>query len=169
MRLNCIKKHCNSKTTESWWLYCFCPGVHRPHAMAKHHLYSRNANYRVSKGLHKLLEATGLISLIFTSPTVFFFFKLGLCMTFQKSRNFCERFTSQDIAVGVHQWMATYSVSCLFLSRSQPSCCPCCFFFLPRLKCWCLFLYLRSLGFNSKNLQSKCNYCLSCLCHWQLH
>lgn len=105
----------------------------------------------------------------FHLPHCFFFFKLGLCMTFQKSRNFCERFTSQDIAVGVHQWMATYSVSCLFLSRSQPSCCPCCFFFLPRLKCWCLFLYLRSLGFNSKNLQSKCNYCLSCLCHWQLH
>ena len=41
-----------------------------------------NANYRVSKGLHKLLEATGLISLSLTSLTfseagimhVFFFF-----------------------------------------------------------------------------------------------
>lgn len=59
---------------------------------------------------------------------------------FLESKNFYERLTSQDIAVGVHQCMATYSVSCLLSSSSQPSCCPCCFFFLPRVKCWCLFL-----------------------------
>ena len=98
----------------------------------------------------------------------FFFF-------FLESRNVCERFTSQDTAAGVHRRTATYSVSCLLSSSSQPSCCPCCFlfFFFLSYPGWnadvCSFLCLGSLGFRSKNLQFKCNYCLSSLCHWQLH
>lgn len=37
---------------------------------------------------------------------------------------------------------ATCGVSCLLSGGSQPSCCPCCFFFFPSFmeKCWCLFL-----------------------------
>lgn len=90
---------------------------------------------------------------------------------FNRAGIFCERFTSQDIAVGVHQYMATYSVSCLLSSSSQPSCCPCCFFFF--FPGWnadvCSFLRHRSLGFSGKTLQFKCNYCFSSLCHRQLH
>lgn len=125
----------------------------------------RNANYRWSKGLHKLLEATGLKSLKFNLPHFFGSWDYAV---------FSERFTSQDIAVGAHQCMATCSVSCLLSSSSQPSCCPCCFlllfFFFPgRNADVCSFLCLRSLGFSGNNLQFKCNYCLSSLCHWQLH
>lgn len=134
----------------------------------RHHIYSRNANYRLSKGLHKLLGATGPEPLILTFIT----FRETEIMQF-----FSERFTSQDIAVGAHQCKATCSVSCLLSSSSQPSCCPCCFFFvvvffplfLGRNADVCSFLCLRSLGFSGNDLQFKCNYCLSPLSHWQPH
>lgn len=129
MWLRRVKKPRDSKTRESWWHRWFSPGVRRPHAKAKALYLRQKCKLRGgSKGLHKLLEATGLISLSLTSLASFLEARI-MHEFFRESRNFCERFTSQDIAVRVHQCMATYSVSCLLSSSSQPSCCPCCFFF----------------------------------------
>lgn len=75
------------------------------------------------KGPHSLLEAAGLKSLSLTFST------LSRSWDYAGFLFFSERFTLQDIAVGVHQSMATCSVSCLLSGSSQPSCCPCCFFF----------------------------------------
>lgn len=69
MRLHRVKIPAIVKKTESWWHHWLSPGVHRPHAKVRHHLRGRNANYRVCKGLRKLLEATGLISFSLTSLT----------------------------------------------------------------------------------------------------
>lgn len=105
------KKPSYSKTAQSWWHYRSSPGVHRPHATAKHHLYSTNANCRISKRLHKVLEATSLISLGLTLLNFF----LDAIIMHDFSQNFMweiylTRHSSRGTSVPGNLWCQLFIV-----------------------------------------------------------